>query len=356
MVKETLISKHLKSVASLPSPLKHMFSCVFSTVVLPISTLFPRLSAGFILFFMLFVGAVPALQAQSGKFEGDVEEEEGNTPTEYALAIETDGLTSGKSVTITATGTDVKGSNSSYTVKPATLVTVALTIPLPEDVTYVSLLGTSAKGNWFLNPLGNLPTTFSFKMPSSDITLRFGFKVEEKQTPDTDPDPLPQPDPQPTIYHNVTLPEVEGAVTDPAAGVYAVENWASLGFYLNLKKGYENSLPVVGTDRGETLTPGSQGKYWVKNVRSDVTVSIAGIQPDLPPVANEQIRRHGGLRIHTEPGQLCIDSPSDDRLYIYNIGGSPVKTARLTAGRHTIALPRGIYILRIGGNSYKVIL
>lgn len=356
MIKKALINRPLKLSPNLCHPLKSPFSGIFDTLFLPICALLSRPTVGLVLFFLLLGGAISAVQAQSGKFDGEVEEEGGTAPTEYALQVETNGLTPDKKVTITVTGSGVKTADASYSVKPATQVTVSLPSPLPEGVAYISLQGLSSKGNWFLNPLGSLPATFSFTMPAADITLRFGFEVKEKPTPNPGPAPSPAPDPTPTIFHNVTLPAVEGAVTEPAAGQYQIENWASFGFYLTLKEGYLLSTPVVGTSRGETLQPDKQGKYWVKQVRSDLTISIDSIRPDLPPVANEQIRPTNGLRIHTAPGQLCIATPSSVSLYIYNIGGLPVKTATLTAGLHTIALPRGIYILRIEGKSYKVIL
>lgn len=296
------------------------------------------------------------MHAQSGDFEGEVTEEGGSTPATCSLTIKTDGLTSGKKVTITVAGDDITGSASSYTVKPNTKVTVTLSDPLPEGVTLISLLGTSASGNWLLNPLKSLPKTFSFTMPATDITLHFGFKVEDQPVPDPDPDPTPNPDPEPTIYYTVTLPEVEGATTDPAAGEYLVADFSSFSFYLTLKEGYTQSVPVVGTDLGETLTPNSQGRYRIFPVRNDIKVSIGGIRPDLPPVANERIDAPDGIRIRTLQGQLQIDSHITSSLYIYNIGGSLLKTFPLTVGGQTFTLPRGTYLLRIGGNGYKVIL
>lgn len=346
MTKYALINRHLKLAFSLPYSLKHIFSRLFSTGNLPVGTLFSRFSGTLWLLCLLLGGVISPLHAQSGNFEGEVTEESGSTSTEYNLIIETDGLTSGKKVTITVAGDDIKESASPYIVKPNTDVTVTLFDPLPEGVTLISLLGTSASGNWLLNPLGSLPKTFSFTMPATNITLSFGFKVGND----------PSPNPEPTVYHTVTLPDVEGATTDPVAGQYLVADWSSFSFYLTLEEGYTQSIPIVTTDRSETLNPDSQGRYRISYVHSNVAVSIDGIRPDLPPVANERIDAPDGIRIRTSQGQLQIDSNITSSLYIYNIGGSLLKTFPLTVGGQTFMLPRGTYFLRIGGNGYKVIL
>ncbi|WP_455638681.1 hypothetical protein [Parabacteroides sp.] len=363
MTKYALINKHLKSAFSLPYSLKHIFFRLFSTDSLPVGTLFSRFSGSLWLLCLLLAGAFSPLHAQSGDFDGEVKEEGDTPPTEYKLTIETDVLTSGKDVTITVSGKEIEGSAPSYTVKTGTEVTVSLPESLPEGVTLISLSGTSASGNWFLNPLEeNLPTTFSFKMPATNITLHFGFKVveqpdpEPEPEPEPDPDPTPDPDPDPVVYHTVTLPEVEGVTTNPAAGEYLVAHNSSFSFYLTLKEGYTQSVPVVGTNLGETLTPDSQGRYRIYPVRRNVIVSIDGIRPDLPPVANERIDAPDAVRIRTSQGQLQISSKSASSLYIYNIGGSLLHTFPLEAGGQTFTLPRGTYFLRIGGNSYKVIL
>ena len=83
----------------------------------------------------------------------------------------------------------------------------------------------------------------------------------------------PPPPPTP-VYYDVTLPSVEGATTDPAAGTYSVEAKESFRFFLTLDEAYSQSQPVVITDRGETITPRtSDGAYIVKTVHSDVSIS-----------------------------------------------------------------------------------
>lgn len=108
---------------------------------------------------------------------------------------------------------------------------------------------------------------------TGDVKISASFDV--KPTP-PDPDPvIPDPDPTPTVFHSVTLPQVEGATTDPIAGIYEVEAWSSFRFYLTLDKEYDLSEPVVTTDRGETITPrNSDGAYIIKYIRQPIEIYI----------------------------------------------------------------------------------
>ena len=129
--------------------------------------------------------------------------------------------------------------------------------------------------------------------------------------------PEPEPEPEPTVYYTVTLPFVEGAVTDPVAGDYDVESWSTFRFYLTLDTAYSQSQPVVTTSRGETLQPRtSDGAYLLKYVRTDVEVYIDGILLNPPPVANEPIRAAAPEpEIWSEDACLCIRLPEGLRLF-----------------------------------------
>ena len=360
MQKNTLKNKSIKQTQTETHPLKIRLSRLLSTMVLPGRSLFPRIPNCFWLLCLLLSGAFSPLYAQSGEFDGTVNEEEGGTlQNTYNLTVVTDGLKS-ETVSIIVEGEsagDVTGS-SPYTVKPGKSVTVSFSTN-PDRVKLLSLSGwANDGGNWFLTPLvkPDLSMEFTFTMPATDITLSFVFKEEEKPTPTPDPDPEPTPDPSPVVYYTVTLPEVEGAVTDPVAGAYAVEAWSSFFFTLTLKEGYEDSQPVVTTNRGETLKPDAQGRYKLEYVRGDLTVLIDSVRPNLPPVANERIDRPDALRLSTSQGVLRIGCDRTGLLYIYTISGQLIRTTRLEGGEQTLTLPEGMYLLRFEDKTYKLIL
>lgn len=167
---------------------------------------------------------------------------------------------------------------------------------------------------------------------------------------------IPDPDPEPT-YYTVTLPSVEGAATDPLAGSYDVESSDNFRFYLTLDADYNQSVPVVTTSRGETITPRtSDGAYIVKYVHSDLVISIGGIAKNPPPVANAEIQ--SGTRIFTRDGSLFITTDRPARAQVFALTGQQIRSLDLPAGTtHVDALATGVYIVRLDdGMTRKVII
>lgn len=166
----------------------------------------------------------------------------------------------------------------------------------------------------------------------------------------------PDPDPEPT-YYTVTLPSVEGAATDPVAGSYDVESSDNFRFYLTLDADYNQSVPVVTTSRGETITPRtSDGAYIVKYVHSDLVISIGGIVKNPPPVANAEIQ--SGTRIFTRDGSLFITTDRPARAQVFALTGQLIRSLDLPVGTTRVdALAIGVYIVRLDdGMTRKVII
>ena len=173
--------------------------------------------------------------------------------------------------------------------------------------------------------------------------------------------PAPEPEPEPTVYYTVTLPLVEGAVTDPMAGDYDIESWSTFRFYLTLDANYDESQPVVTTSRGETLQPRtSDGAYLVKYVRTDVEIFIDGIEKNPPPVANEPIRAAvPEPEIWSENACLCIRLPEglpSSPVRIFTPEGRLLDSFRSVPGLNRRQLPTGIYIVQVGATVRKVVI
>ena len=192
----------------------------------------------------------------------------------------------------------------------------------------------------------NTVTTWLYTTPI-EVTSTSGGGDDEDDNPGSEVTP-------PT-YYTVTLPAVEGATTDPAAGSYQVESWDSFRFYLSLDPDYDRSVPVVTTSRGETIEPRtSDGAYLLKYVRSDVEVRIDGIVRNTSPVANTTIdaqpvtvRRIGSL--------LHIVSPCAADIRIYSFSGSLLAAKRLDApGEITMPAPREASIVSVGNRRFKL--
>ncbi|WP_224264239.1 T9SS type A sorting domain-containing protein [Parabacteroides goldsteinii] len=182
------------------------------------------------------------------------------------------------------------------------------------------------------------------EMPRADLWLRASFRYEAP----TPPEP---------VYYTVTLPSVEGVTTDPAAGSHQVESWDNFRFYLTLDAAYDQSVPVVTTDDGKTITPRtSDGAYVLKNVCSDLSVTISGIVKN-PPVANEPVASTA-TRIFTRDGRLFITADRPMQAQVVALTGRIVRSLALTAGTTRIdALSPGIYLVRLdNGTVEKVIV
>lgn len=198
--------------------------------------------------------------------------------------------------------------------------------------------------------------TYTFTMPAAATEVSVKFKK--------DPEPEPEPDDDdddtgvvtPTVYYTVTLPEVEGATLDPGAGDYDVESWSTFRFYLTLAPEYDQSLPIVTTDRGETIAPRqSDGAYLVKFVRTNVAITIDGIVKNPDPVANDAVDADN-ITIRRTADGLLIHVPSPETLTLYTFAGTLVRTIHLPAGDTRIDVPTGTYIVRVGTKVEKVIL
>lgn len=204
-------------------------------------------------------------------------------------------------------------------------------------------------GNVTVNSEGN--NKYSFDMPDDAVTIAATFSKENP-----DPQPPVTPDPEPTVYYTVALPSVEGATTDPVAGEYEVEAWGSFRFYLTLDKGYDQSEPIVTTDRGEAITPrSSDGAYIVKYVRQPVEIRIEGVVKNPDPVANETIAADG-IGVWTADGCLYISVTTEVRAAVYNFNGRLLKQARILPGQTRWQFPSGAYIVEVDGKRYKVML
>lgn len=169
------------------------------------------------------------------------------------------------------------------------------------------------------------------------------------------PDPAPSPSPQPT-YYTVTLPEVEGVITNPVAGDYEIQQFRSFSFRLTLAEGYANdSQPVVTTNRGETVEPRqSDGAYLIEDVEQDVVISISGIVPDIPTGI---VDLAAGTRIYVAGGTLLISVSQASDAFITDTSGRMLRALRLVPGTTRIeGLHSGVYIVKIDGREGRKVI
>lgn len=275
-----------------------------------------------------------------------------------------------RTVTVTVSKADLTADYFTFTA-PTNLVydgqAKAAIVKLKDGLTGVGNITVKYYKNGTIEPVN--PTevgTYTVKIDvaegdncksTSDLTTpEWTFTILPKSDPPVNPpvDPDDPDDPAP-VHYTVTLPAVEGATTDPAAGSYEVESWGSFSFLLTLDEGYRTDSHPVVTARGETLTPNaSTGKYTIQHVRSDITVEITGIVKDVA-TGNETLS--DGFHITTSGGLLLVTVPRAIRLYLTDTSGRLILTRQLPAGDTRIDdLAAGVYLLTLEGEKTKKII
>lgn len=188
---------------------------------------------------------------------------------------------------------------------------------------------------------------------NSDVKVEATFSKIPEPEPEPNPEPGPGPD-YPITYYSVILPQVEGITTDPEAGEYEVESWSSFRFYLTLAPEYDQSTPIVTTDRGETITPRtSDGAYLIKYVRSNVEIFIDGVVKNTGSVANGSVEADG-INIRASKGILDIHVPQPETVSVYSFSGLLLHSRELVAGDTHLPMPSGTYIVKVGDKVVKV--
>lgn len=188
---------------------------------------------------------------------------------------------------------------------------------------------------------------------NSDVKVEATFSKIPEPEPEPNPEPGPGPD-YPITYYSVILPQVEGITTDPEAGEYEVESWSSFRFYLTLAPEYDQSTPIVTTDRGETITPRtSDGAYLIKYVRSNVEIFIDGVVKNTGSVANGTVEADG-INIRASKGILDIHVPQPETVSVYSFSGLLLHSRELVAGDTRLPMPSGTYIVKVGDKVVKV--
>lgn len=258
-------------------------------------------------------------------------------------------------VTTTFNGTTGKSETTVTPIQPTDKVKVRISYPdgVNKNDHNITIIHLKSDGSTDVYSEANHNLTLADEYMEITVTGFSPFVVAyvDKAKPNPKPDPKPEPDP---VYYTVTLPAVEGVTTDPVAGSYEVKAWDSFLFYLTLDKDYDQSVPVVTTSLGETITPRtSDGAYLVKYVRSAVTISIAGIQKNTD-VANETIE--AGVKVWGEPSALCLETDRTEEVRIVRVSGSTVAVFKAKPGLNRRALAPGLYIIQTPRTVCKVIV
>jgi len=159
-------------------------------------------------------------------------------------------------------------------------------------------------------------------------------------------------------YHTVTLELGEGIWCDYPAGQLSLTK----GDHLYLQ--FHTEDPALGTDDilffiDDVETPfkvsidGRGGSYILNPITTNHTIRIALRETE--PTGNAAIAG-GKVSITVESGELKVESDRPLDVAVYTITGKNVVQLRALSGSKSIALPNGIYIVRAGDVTKKVIV
>lgn len=185
--------------------------------------------------------------------------------------------------------------------------------------------------------------TISVKTKDGSFTATCEVKIEKE----TDTPPVPS-----HTYYNVVLPEIVGATFSPVPGTYSVQKGYSFSFSLTLDADYNLSVPIVKVGDKE-LRPDSNGRYEIKNVTSDLTITITGIKPNIP-TSNVEINKP--IKVWSNGSILYLYSEVPGMARIITFSGQVLKEIPINGSVEVTGLPRGNYIICIKEQIFKIAL
>ena len=118
---------------------------------------------------------------------------------------------------------------------------------------------------------------------------------------------------------------------------------------------WQSSDPFIASVDGSGLvTIHKKGKATITVKAADGSGKSASCEVEvLSAVANETVN---GLRIYAAAGALHLTLPKAETTHIYNVNGAMVKTLALPSGDHVQPLAPGVYVVRVGEHVTKVMV
>jgi len=153
--------------------------------------------------------------------------------------------------------------------------------------------------------------------------------------------------------HKVTLPAVENARIIPEPGTYDVASDSPFTFSLVLNDNVDPEQVKVYAN-GQLLTPDpvrdTTLSFTIPNVTQSLVITVEGIGET---TGNTGIPADS--RVYSSHGEVIIETAQPQTVQVYSLTGSLMATHTVN-GYHSIALQRGVYLVKMGGKVYKVIV
>ena len=175
------------------------------------------------------------------------------------------------------------------------------------------------------------------------------FTKEEAEEPDTPVIP-DYPD-----YYNIMVDECEGVTVESSTNV--VREGQNMTFTINVAEGYTSEDMTVKVKRSlfgttDIIEPNDEGIYEIKNIYTDIYITVDGVEEEEEetPTGMEELE---GAKVYAKDGSIYVQTPQQEQVQIISISGAVLKN-ETQVGLQRYDLPKGIYIICIGEQRYKV--
>ena len=173
------------------------------------------------------------------------------------------------------------------------------------------------------------------------------FVLQESEEPDTPVIP-DYPD-----YYNIMVEECEGATVETSTNV--VREGTSMTFTIEVAEGYTAENMVVKYKRSmfgywETATLDEDGTYRIQNIYTDIYIMVEGVAEE-NPTGIESIE---GAKVYTKDGSIYVYTPTEEEVTIISMSGAVLKNEQQVGLKQYTGLQRGVYIICIGEQRFKV--
>ena len=176
----------------------------------------------------------------------------------------------------------------------------------------------------------------------ASVTVSYTLKIRKPQpvTPD-------YPD-----YYNIYVEECEGVTVETSTNVVREGN--SMSFTIEVAEGYTAENMTVKVKRSlfgytDIIEPNEEGKYEIRNIYTEIYITVEGVEKETP-TGIEELQ---STKVYAQDGSLYVQTPKQEEVRIISISGAVIKN-ETQIGLKRYDLPRGIYIVRVGTQNYKI--
>ena len=197
--------------------------------------------------------------------------------------------------------------------------------------------------------VGTTTITATYTTTNYTGTVSYTLTVTEPEAPET---PVIPDYPE---YYNIIVEECEGVTVETSTNV--VREGQSMTFTIDITEGYTDENMTVKVKRSlfgytEVIEPNNEGIYEVKNIYTDIYITVAGVEEEEEetPTGMEDVE---GVKVYSKDGSIYVQTSKQEQVQIISISGAVLKN-ETQVGLQRYDLPRGIYVICIGEERFKV--